>query len=307
MNWYICILLFSTLVLTVVSNEAANNQVKDIIKENLKEKIFEKYLSGITDDEKLKVLDELELNEKELNELELNEEEEEDDDNQVTHRVTWTRWTPNPAPAGARVTHRVTWTRWTPNPAPAGARVTHRVTWTRWTPNPAPAPPVAPRPSGGSGGSGGSPSADKGSCLTKHNFYRRRHRDTPDLVWDNNLAKGAQEYADYLRDNNKWEHSKGLSAQLGENLAKSSGYPLAGACDRAITSWYNEINEYNFNNPGFSGATGHFTQVVWKSTTKVGVGIATNGQTIWVVGRYSPAGNMNMPGYFAQNVQPLKY
>jgi len=165
---------------------------------------------------------------------------------------------------------------------------------------PAPAPAPAPRPSGNK------PPKDKESCLTKHNFFRRKHRDTPDLVWDNDLARGAQQYADYLKNTNKWEHSKDLSAQLGENLAKSSGYPLAGACDRAITNWYNEINMYNYGSPGFGMNTGHFTQVVWKSTTKVGVGIATNGRTIWVVGRYSPSGNMNMPGYFARNVQPLK-
>jgi len=165
---------------------------------------------------------------------------------------------------------------------------------------PAPAPAPAPRPSGNK------PPQDKESCLTKHNFFRRKHRDTPDLVWDNDLARGAQQYADYLKNTNKWEHSKDLSAQLGENLAKSSGYPLAGACDRAITNWYNEINMYNYGSPGFGMNTGHFTQVVWKSTTKVGVGIATNGRTIWVVGRYSPSGNMNMPGYFARNVKPLK-
>ena len=63
---------------------------------------------------------------------------------------------------------------------------------------------------------------------------------------------------------------------------------------------YNEIKYYNFNRGGFSSRTGHFTQVVWKGSTKLGVGIATRGSMVVVVARYSPAGNFM--GRFAQNV-----
>lgn len=49
---------------------------------------------------------------------------------------------------------------------------------------------------------------------------------------------------------------------------------------------------------------GHFTQVVWKSTTEVGVGLATDGKTVFVVGQYKPAGNMTNPGFFKDNVLP---
>ena len=35
-----------------------------------------------------------------------------------------------------------------------------------------------------------------------------------------------------------------------------------------------QIKDYNFGAPGFGMNTGHFTQVVWKGTTSVGVGIA---------------------------------
>lgn len=49
---------------------------------------------------------------------------------------------------------------------------------------------------------------------------------------------------------------------------------------------------------------GHFTQVVWKSTTEVGVGLAMVGNAVFVVGQYSPAGNISNEGYFEKNVLP---
>lgn len=49
---------------------------------------------------------------------------------------------------------------------------------------------------------------------------------------------------------------------------------------------------------------GHFTQVVWAESTELGVGLATDGNKVFVVGQYRPAGNMNMPGYFEKNVHP---
>uniref|UniRef100_A0A8C5AS14 SCP domain-containing protein n=1 Tax=Gadus morhua TaxID=8049 RepID=A0A8C5AS14_GADMO len=36
----------------------------------------------------------------------------------------------------------------------------------------------------------------------------------------------------------------------------------------------------------------HFTQVVWKETTEVGVGLATDGKRVFVVAQYRPAGNI---------------
>lgn len=50
---------------------------------------------------------------------------------------------------------------------------------------------------------------------------------------------------------------------------------------------------------------GHFTQVVWKASTEVGVGIAMVGNAVFVVGQYSPAGNISNEGYFEKNVLPL--
>ena len=52
------------------------------------------------------------------------------------------------------------------------------------------------------------------------------------------------------------------------------------------------------------GGAGHFTQVVWKKSTKLGIGKAVgkkNGMTCtYIVGRYRPAGNYK--SQFADNV-----
>ncbi len=72
----------------------------------------------------------------------------------------------------------------------------------------------------------------------------------------------------------------------------------------ATDAWYNEVKDYNFQAAGFSSATGHFTQVIWKSTTAFGVGLAltADGKSAYVVAQYSPPGNYL--GQFGKNVLP---
>ena len=67
-------------------------------------------------------------------------------------------------------------------------------------------------------------------------------------------------------------------------------------------SWFDEIKDYDFTNPGFSMKTGHFTQVVWKNSKQLGVGIAfaNNGNKAVVVANYSPPGNYM--GQFPQQI-----
>lgn len=40
----------------------------------------------------------------------------------------------------------------------------------------------------------------------------------------------------------------------------------------AVDAWGLEREQYNWAKPGFSEATGHFTQLVWSNTTSVGCG-----------------------------------
>ena len=63
---------------------------------------------------------------------------------------------------------------------------------------------------------------------------------------------------------------------------------------------YNEIKDYDYNRGGYQSGTGHFTQIIWKGTTKVGAAVVKRGNIVVVVARYTPAGNFM--GRFKQNV-----
>ncbi|KAF7555099.1 hypothetical protein G7Z17_g2439 [Cylindrodendrum hubeiense] len=131
--------------------------------------------------------------------------------------------------------------------------------------------------------------ADQQSALDAHNAARSAVGNA-DLVWDAELAAGAQEWATYLVSLGSLEHSG--TADLGENLYMQYGtdapYTNAVAAFVDEKSLYNgeAISETNYLN------FGHYTQVVWGTTTKLGMAIASSssGET-YVVARYSLPGN----------------
>ena len=83
---------------------------------------------------------------------------------------------------------------------------------------------------------------------------------------------------------------------------------LLGSVSCSIYNYhrYAEIKKYDWKNPGYQRGVGHFTQMVWKSSTKLGVGIAFNERSkkTYIVARYSPAGNFL--GRFSENVMRLR-
>ena len=69
----------------------------------------------------------------------------------------------------------------------------------------------------------------------------------------------------------------------------------------ATNAWYDEIKDYNWKIPGFSVKTGHFTQVVWKNSLEIGIGVGLGeNNSVVVCANYFPAGNMM--GAFEENV-----
>ena len=136
--------------------------------------------------------------------------------------------------------------------------------------------------------------------ITEHNKYRKKH-GAPPLSWNAKAASAAQRWAEHLAKTSRLEHSR--EKEFGQNLAFYSGATLTAK--KTVEMWYEEINQYHFNRPGFSSSTGHFTQVVWASTTMVGVGRALNGSSTYVVANYVPPGNVQ--GRFEQNVKPARH
>jgi len=136
------------------------------------------------------------------------------------------------------------------------------------------------------------------------NAYRAKNQ-APPLVWDPIIAQFSQQWAYYLVSNNEFKHSG--NNLYGENLAYFQGYgsDVMGLMKKSIDLWYEEIKLYDFKNPGFSHATGHFTCLVWKSSTHFAMGFSINTATnaVDVTMNTSPPGNYS--GQYQENVLPL--
>ncbi|BGP31478.1 hypothetical protein JCM10296v2_003243 [Rhodotorula toruloides] len=195
-----------------------------------------------------------------------------------------------------------------------------------------------PKPSSSDSASNPSPSSGGGStdsfasaCLAAHNDFRATHHADP-LAWNDTLAAAAEKWT----KNCVWEHSAGKVGPFGENLFMVSPVDQNAQLDPkpGIGSWNAEEKMYDYNNPGFTHETGHFTQTIWKGTTQLGCyygkcnGIMKGGEVgaflvcevkrlyslalvpadelVMRERQYYPAGNMvgDNNKYFRENVLP---
>jgi pathogenesis-related protein 1 len=124
---------------------------------------------------------------------------------------------------------------------------------------------------------------EKWEMVDQHN-QKRCMAGVPNVEWDDALAQTAQAYA----DTNPAGHSSGAFHDYGENMRAKC--PSCSA-QEAMTWWYAEKEQYV---PGQMTAP-HYTQVVWKGTTKIGCGkgksttFGCDGEG-WTC-QYSPKGN----------------
>ncbi|MGH0176932.1 UNVERIFIED_CONTAM: hypothetical protein FKN15_073962 [Acipenser sinensis] len=156
--------------------------------------------------------------------------------------------------------------------------------------------PAGPPPSVGES------SGFEAEVLETHNAYRRQH-GAPSLRLDAGLCRESQEWANHLLSLRALQHS---DTSYGENIWFSWSSDKTDATgEEIVESWYSESKDYDFKHPGFQSNTGHFTQVVWVGSQRLGIGKATDGEGMVIaVARYHPAGNISNAGYFKKNVLP---
>jgi hypothetical protein len=133
-------------------------------------------------------------------------------------------------------------------------------------------------------------SSGTAELLAAHNAYRANLGLQP-LQWSDQLAEKAQSWAEHLAEIGQLEHSGS-----GQNLA------MATAGTQSLTQlvdlWGSEQAYFtNGNFPDISSTgnwmdVGHYSQMVWKTTTEVGCGFAENYGRDVLVCDYDPPGNV---------------
>ncbi|XP_072908191.1 GLI pathogenesis-related 2 isoform X2 [Hemitrygon akajei] len=138
--------------------------------------------------------------------------------------------------------------------------------------------------------------------LKSVNEYRKKHGAKP-LTLNPDISEKATKWAKHLVTSRTLQHS---DTSHGENIwcQQSTGRQEVTG-QQVADSWYNEIKNYDFCSPGFQKNCGHFTQLVWRESKEMGVGLASDGKSLTiVVAQFDPAGNITNPGYFTRNVLP---
>jgi len=130
-------------------------------------------------------------------------------------------------------------------------------------------------------------------CLDTHNAER-----TPlgiqKLTWSEDLAKVALSWAKNLANKGSLSHSSGR-VHIGENVSYTG--TKTNSLARLLDMWMSEKQYYqhkpypNCSNTGDKGDVGHYTQVIWRDTTEVGCGLATQNGKDFLVCQYKTSGN----------------
>ena len=143
--------------------------------------------------------------------------------------------------------------------------------------------------------------------VNEHNKRRRNHFSDSDIKYSIALESAAQNYANTLANNGKFQHDpKNHENNWGENLYASSEDKIPVILD-AIVPWYeDEKPYYNYDDGSCNEGTfangqnimcGHYTQVIWQNSREVGCAYAQykrgnfKGGYVYVC-KYKKAGNI---------------
>ncbi len=132
--------------------------------------------------------------------------------------------------------------------------------------------------------------------LDGHNAERRAV-GVPPVAWDDALASQAATWARHLAALGRLEHSAAADRPgEGENLWMGTAGAYAPA--QMAAGWTAEKADFangvfpDVARDGHWRAVGHYTQMIWRGTTKIGCATASSPAWDVLVCRYAPAGNM---------------
>lgn len=131
-------------------------------------------------------------------------------------------------------------------------------------------------------------------ALAAHNDERAAEGLAP-LHWDPILAAHAQSWAGYIAARGVMEHT--IPAGEGENLWMGESRTNLGVT-AMITDWIGEKADFRdgaFPSVARKGSwhdVGHYTQIMWRQTTRLGCGFASREGTDYLVCRYYMPGNI---------------
>jgi hypothetical protein len=133
--------------------------------------------------------------------------------------------------------------------------------------------------------------------VAAHNAERARAGMAP-LAWDDALGNGAATYAQQMAFSGMFQHSNRQARRgIGENLWM--GTRGAFSVEAMIGGWASEKRYFvpgvfpNNSRTGNWEDVGHYTQMIWPTTTRVGCAIASTARVDYLVCRYASAGNMD--------------
>ena len=124
------------------------------------------------------------------------------------------------------------------------------------------------------------------NILAAHNAVRRAV-GVPSLTWSVELAAFAQQWANELVARGKFSHRR--NSPYGENLSEITGARTTPG--EVVEQWVSESKNYRYGSNTCRGVCGHYTQIVWRDTRRVGCAVAATARSeVWVC-NYDPPGN----------------
>ena len=133
--------------------------------------------------------------------------------------------------------------------------------------------------------------------LAAHNQARAEAGVGP-LVWDRELAAAAAAYGPTLTQLGRPVHAARLGRNCPhENLLQSARGGRSP--EQMVAYWVNEKRNYvpgifpNVSRSGRWSDVAHYTQIIWRSTTRVGCAVHSDLNYDWLICRYTPPGNID--------------